>query len=426
MKGRDYMSKKNFEIAFQLGANMDPSVKKAFGQTQRNLKNFRQGLGNAAKMAGKFALGVAGAATAAAGVGVGMANRFSKTADEIDKASQRAGVHTDYLQEMRHAMDQVGVSESALEKALQRTNQRYGQAMQGNEKYTEALNTMNISLRDQEGNMRSTEDVFQEAIDYLGEMESSSERAALASEFFGEKTAQELMPALEKGGDEIKKLRDEAHDLGAVIGEDGIEAGVLWADTMDKVKKTFQGFFSTIAMKVLPTFQRFLDAGLDKLPAMQDKLQRALEIVGGVLSWLGDTGLSIFHSIRDAIRDNFNPTMNFRDLLSEAGDFLRNAFEMAQPHIEWFINEGIPKAIGLIADVVDRAKEVYQWIVENWSWIAPIVAGITAALVAFKAITLAVTAATKIATAAKIAWTTATCDVLSIYWTCFCSHKANF
>ena len=62
---------KNFEIAFKLGAKMDPSVRKTFQSAQQELSNFGTGVGNAVKTGAKVATVIGtvavGAGTAIAG-----------------------------------------------------------------------------------------------------------------------------------------------------------------------------------------------------------------------------------------------------------------------------------------------------------------------------------------------------------------------
>ncbi|WNF36405.1 hypothetical protein RJD24_18585 [Bacillaceae bacterium IKA-2] len=395
---------KNFEIAFKLGSKLDPSVQKNFNAANNQLGNMRKNIGNAIKAGAKLAIGVVAAGAAAAGAAVAMANRFASTADEIDKASIRAGVHSDTLQELRYAMGQVGVDQSTLETALQRTNQRLGEAAAGNEKYQKALVRLGFSIDDVKNGQLDNDEVFMKSIDTLNKMENSQEAAALAAELFGTKTAQELLPAIKAGTLSIEDLRKEANDLNHVIGEDGIKAGVLWADTMDKGKKAIGGLFNTVAGSALPVMQKFLDYGISKLPMLQDKVSTAMGVAGNVIGWLGDKGMSVFNNIRNAIQDNQPTIQRLQDVAIDLGGHMKGIFESAQPYIKWFANEGIPKAVDVLSGLLDGAVNTYNFIKDNWSWIAPIVGGITGALIAYRTVTQSIILVKGALAAAQIAW----------------------
>lgn len=255
--------------------------------------------GKVAKGIAKGGAIVGGALTAAGAAGIAMANKFAGTADELDKTSMKMGINTDALQELRFAMGQVGVDHGTLNQALQRTNQRLGEAAAGNEKYQDALVELGFSLDDVKNGSLDVDDVFMQSIDTLNKMENSQQAAALAAELFGTKTAQELMPAIEAGTLTIEALRDEAHDLGAVISEDGIQAGVLWSDTLDKLRHMMGGVFNTLAQELLPVFQTFLDWIIAHMPQIQATVQvvfdvirkvigTAIEWIGKLISWLKD------------------------------------------------------------------------------------------------------------------------------------------
>jgi len=83
---------------------------------------------------------------------------------------------------------------------------------------------------------------------------------------------------------------------------------------------------------------------------------------------------------------------------------LKSIFSSAQPYISWFGNVGVPKAVNVLAGLLDGAVNTYNFIKNNWSWIAPIVGGITGALVAYRAVTQSIILVKGALAAAQIAW----------------------
>ncbi|MBM7631097.1 hypothetical protein [Geomicrobium sediminis] len=353
------------------------------------------------KTAAKWGAGIAAAGTAVVVGGVAMANQFSKTANKIDQASIKAGLHTDTLQEMQYALGQTGMGTRDVERTFERLTQRMGRAASGNEKYGKALENVGVNLADVKDGTVTTEEAFVQAIDTLHGMENAMERSDAAGDLFGTTLGRKLLPAIEEGGDALEALREEAHLFGAVIDEDAIEAGKLWGQSMDQVKTILSGVGTTLATTALPYLQRFLDYGIEHIPKIQEFMSNAMERVGSVFSWIGETGVSIFHSIRDAIQDNMPSFDLIKDQAQTFGEMLVNAWEGAQPYIEWFIDEGIPKGVEVLSDIVDSAMDLYHTIVDNWGMIEPFVIGIVTAFTAWRAITAAHAAVTGTMTAAQ-------------------------
>ncbi len=324
-------------------------MKKTFANAQKQLGDFGSKMKNIVKTGAKMAAGVAAAGVAVGGAAVGMANKFAETADTIDKTSMKMGISSDAFQELQYAMGQVGVSQENFEKGLGRLNQRLAKT-DTNEKYRKAIQSIGVSTEDTNGKTRDADAVFMETVKSLHQMEDSTKQAALAQEIFGTRTARELMPAIVAGGDAISDLRSEAQDMGVVIGEDSVKAGVLWADTMDKAKNALGGLFNSIAADALPVLQKLLDKIMDNMPAIQSTVSSAM---------------------------------------SKVGDFIKQAFEKAQPAIDWIGNTGIPLAKDAISGMLGTAKTFYNFISNNWSTIKPLLIGIGIALASVKTAMLA-------------------------------------
>ena len=241
---------------------------------------------------GKGAAVLGTAATAAGAAGLAMADKFATSADRIDKSSQKMGISTDAMQEMEFAMGQVGVSADTYEKAMRRVNQRVGEAKAGNEGYTEALKDLGYTQEEINQGQIDNDEVMMRAIDTMNKMEDSQAAAAMASDLFGKKTAQEMVPAVNAGADSIGALREEAHTLGKVQSEESVAAGVKYADTMDKVKNMMSGLFMEIAGNVLPVFQKMLEWILKHLPEIKATFSTIFTaistIIGGLITKIGE------------------------------------------------------------------------------------------------------------------------------------------
>lgn len=92
--------------------------------------------------------------------------------------------------------------------------------------------------------------------------------------------------------------------------------------------------------------------------------------------------MSAFDSIKTAVMQN---SEKFSGIITIAGgvkDALFNAFEFCKPALNWIKDTGLPLMVNALAGVVQKATDVYNFFVNNWGWIAPVISGIVGAIVA--------------------------------------------
>lgn len=379
----------------ELKDNFSPTmqkVNKGTVQYKRDLRDLQRAGRRSFNALKKGMIAVSGAAV---GLGAGMAalaTKTASTAEEIDNASSKAGVHTTKLQELRYAMDRIGVKNEDLQQALERTNRRYGEAVQEGGKYKDALDKMNVSLEDAEGNMRSTDDVFKDAIQNLHEMESSQKASALATDFFGENLASKLLPAIEKGGEEMEKLMEEAHEFGHVMDEEAIQKGQKFNEQLDRLKSVGTG-----AMRHLGTIA---------LPWVTKGLEWVLERVSTVREY----GVAAFDRVSEAVEDNREKFDAVRGAIADVRDNIIGAFSPegdGGSAVQWISDVGVPKVVSGIGSILETAAGTYYFFRDNWSLIGPIIYGIVGAMTAYYAISKALIVKKHAMTAAQWAYNAA-------------------
>lgn len=78
----------------------------------------------------------------------------------------------------------------------------------------------------------SQEEAFNATIAALQGVADETERAALAADIFGAKAGQQMMPMLNQTAESTEALRQNAYDLGIVLSDDAVNAGVVFGDTL--------------------------------------------------------------------------------------------------------------------------------------------------------------------------------------------------
>ena len=220
---------------------------------------------------GILAVGTAAIAAVAAigGLGINAAN----TADEFADLSVKTGISAESLQEMKYTSELLGTSLDTVTGANARLVRSMDDATQQAGDYqakltdasksgkdledielgdtAKAFQTLGVSVTDASGNLRDNEEVFADVLDALGKIPNEAQRDALSMQIFG-KSAQELNPLIKAGREEITRYRQEAHEMGAVMSEEDVEAAGNLADQLTALKLGFQGIVAQIGLAFIP------------------------------------------------------------------------------------------------------------------------------------------------------------------------------
>ena len=258
------------------------------------------GLTGKLKGLGGAFLGPAGIAAAAAGAGValfGFANKVSGNLDRVDKLSQKLGLSTTAFQEWDFIAERSGTSAEKLGGAIRTMTSRLEGADRGLASSVEAFDRLGIATHDAEGNVRSTDAVFDEAISKLAAMTNEGERSAAAYAVFGGKY-QELLPIINSGAEGIEAMRQEVHALGAVQSEEAVKAGAKFQDNLTNIKAALGGVATNIANFIIPTFNKLFGfVQTNVIPAFRmfwDATEPLRRVFGDILGIVGSLFSQIF------------------------------------------------------------------------------------------------------------------------------------
>lgn len=378
-----------FRIAGRIDLEGTENAERALERVDNQAGKTGSKLGGFAKKVGAAGALVGGAMAGAGAAAFAMTEKLTSGFDKISKGAQRVGVSTDFFQEMDFWATQNGLSHDKMEKAVGRLNQRIGLAAQGNEKYSGALESLGISMDEVRSGSLSTEEAMARSIQSLANIEDSHEQAALATELFGVKLARDLLPSLQDGALSIDDARAKAEELGIVIGEDSLSAGVLFQDTWDRLTRTFTAVSQKILAELMPVFQSLMDWVLAHMPQIQSVFQTVFNVINTVfstlvtgiqfvISWLqtfADDNKETFTTIWRTIQDTFNQVVSFlqkaweniKKFWAENGqailDNAKRIFESIWQTVETIfiaVKDIIEQVIGYIVPWVQEKLKVLQ------------------------------------------------------------------
>ena len=253
---------------------LDKTSKTIKGMDMQNVSEKFKGVGEGLTNAGN-AMKPISAAGAAVTAGLGaMAVKAGATADDLNTLSKVTGIGTKDLQKYSAAADLVDVSVEALAKSNQKLKQNMYNASQGSKSQQKAFDALGVSVTDSNGNLRDSDEVFQDVITALGKVENETERDALAMKLMG-KSATELNPLIADQGETYKQVSDtlKRYNLD-YIDQETLDKANQFNDSIDTMKAIGTVAFQTVGAQL---------AGY-----LAPALEKIVDLFGRFASWLGN------------------------------------------------------------------------------------------------------------------------------------------
>lgn len=269
-----------FRLLGSIFVETDPA-NRAIDKTEKKAKGLSSTLAGGVKAAAKWTAGLGGAV----GGLVLLANTTARSADQIDKMALRTGLSRTRLQELQFATSQAGVSFEALQGAAARVTGAMGRADDEGKAASAVFQRLGIAVHDSAGKLRDSGAVFNEALLALAGMENQTERNVLAQQLFG-RGALELVPLLDAGTQGIAGLSARAHELGLVMTDQAIAAGVKMGDTLDELSRSTGALKNEAMLAIIPVITD-VAAWLTRLVvafrALDPEQQRLVVTIGAVV-----------------------------------------------------------------------------------------------------------------------------------------------
>ena len=202
-----------------------------------------------------------------------MAIDTAAAGDTIDKSSQKLGLSAEAYQEWDYVLSQSGVNIESAGMGFKTLTNQIDSAKKGSKEAQERFAKLGISMDDI--NKLSREELFTKAITGMQGLADNTDRAALANQLFG-RSGQELAPLFNATAESTEALKQKAHDLGFVMSDEAVSATVKYTDSLDTLKRTFQGVKNNIVSQLLPGFTS-ITTGLSELLAGQDGAKEKLQ-----------------------------------------------------------------------------------------------------------------------------------------------------
>lgn len=282
----------------ETGTEMEKTEK----QSSKLGESLKDGLSAGAKAAAAGIAAMTAAAAATAAAIINAAGAAAEYGDNIDKMSQKLGMSTDAYQEwdfiMQHSgsdIDKMSTSMKKLAEEVQNPSETAAEAFK-------KLGTNVATLKEM-----SQEEIFSTVITELQNMESGTERTALATQILG-KSAMDLGALLNLSAEETEAMRKEVHDLGGVMSKDAVATAAAYQDSLQNMKTAIGGVTREIGGSFMPSMIQMMNSiaqiasgNMDAIEGLELGLDRFLQNLEETVDDLSSTAEQFLPIIVDAI-----------------------------------------------------------------------------------------------------------------------------
>lgn len=268
-------------LLVRLSADIE-QYSRAIEKAQRDTDTRVSGIDRAIKKAeaafGKMgnAVSLVNSAIAALGAGAAIAAlaRLGKgaldTAGTLNDLSERLGIGVEKLQAFRYAGSLVGVEQAKVDAGLTKFAANIGKAAQGTGDLVDTLNAYGISLRDNNGHLKSNETLLGEYANAVSGARSQQEKLRLVITGMGREGAG-FMQLLNGGAAGIKNIEINARAAGIMLDDALIKKGDEVGDKLDTLKQGLEAAFDRGFLKGVSADFKSIDGSVTTLAPKIEK-----------------------------------------------------------------------------------------------------------------------------------------------------------
>jgi hypothetical protein len=206
------------------------------------------------------ALLAAGGLAAMTTAAVAASKQAIALADALTVVSQRTGQSVESLSVLKFAAEQSNVSFGEVQSGLRALTRTTAAAANGNKAAGAAFKKLNIDIRNANGGLKSSEQLFREVADGVASIQDPTLKAAAAAGVLGRQAGPALVPLLTQGTAGLDAFGKEAAELGIVIGPKFARDADDFGDNLQKLSGLTVGFGQAIASELLPGINALLEA----------------------------------------------------------------------------------------------------------------------------------------------------------------------
>lgn len=242
-----------------------------------------------------------GGTAAAATFGIGkLVGGVAELGNEIKTSSERLGVGARWLQEWMYVAGRFGVNNDALVDGLKELGLRADEFVTtGSGGAAESFERLGITVKDLRATAGETDKLLDLVLSRMGKIQNDAARQRIFDEMFGGTGGEQFVEMLTQSREELAKLRQAAHDNGAILSDEDIEQSRAYTRNMADLRAMLMSIRTTVASALLPTINEWLGSLRDMSKANRQAISQeiltrlrqlwaGMRAFGNAVAWAAD------------------------------------------------------------------------------------------------------------------------------------------
>jgi len=240
-----------------------------------------------------------------------MLNKSAESGDEAVKAAQRFGTTVPEWLKLAYAARLADVSNEDLGTSLKKVGNNAVAAATGNQEAATWFRRAGITVRDQNGHMKTSTQLVSELADKFQQMPDGLKKTALATGLMG-KSGEKLIPLLNGGAQGLREAGDEAVRKG-LADDEAAHSGDRFRDSLKRLMGSVEGTRNAIAgpfmdaiTEIIKPFEKWLDLNRAPMKAEAKEwaagLSKALPGLGSGLLFVGRIVLWVIKLVNSIVQ----------------------------------------------------------------------------------------------------------------------------
>lgn len=262
-------------------------------KTKGTFQSVEGGLTRMTAGAGKFkaALGAAGAALAAFGVGA----KIKGTIDDFDnlaKAARTAGATASNeafqgFQVLKTAMSEAGIDAATFDRAMLQTTSRLQEGVEGNKAFAEITEKLGGSIRDANGALKDGPALLEAMINGLNNGTVSTDEFAKVVGGRAGPLIQQQFASINTSAEALSATLKDVEENANIVPLEAAEQAEVFNDTIGRLGMKMQQLMTDAIVPLLPHLVKLADEVLANMPAIVDGVTNAFNTLQPVFSLIG-------------------------------------------------------------------------------------------------------------------------------------------
>ena len=270
-------------------------------------------------------------------------------ADEVLTMSNNTGVAVKTLENYNTVAQLIDVDTEVLTKSMAKNIKSMDSAK-------DTYKELGVSIKNNDGTLRDSTQVFWESIDALAKVENETQRDVMAMDLFG-KSAQDLNSLIKVGSKGFEELSAKAEGLNATLSEKSIKALGEVDDSLQWLHASLENTGKIAAAAFAPTITKIIDNTTEAAGGLNGLLQA---IVSG-----GNTkaaGATLSKSISELLTSAIDGVISLTDVILEP--LLNSAFSVLNESAPDVVEFAFNTMATLSTALLEQAPQLLQTVID--------------------------------------------------------------